>query len=138
MGCPSAPPVIIDTPGTDGLIVDLTDNAGTIETQVVTVYETVTKLIYQASPEDKAKVEREFGAALLSITKERATIKELARVHALEIGKIAEKYGTEIARLAPFEPLYEKVKGQRNTLVFVCVSLLLVIGGGIILKLKGW
>lgn len=137
-GCGSAPAVVIETPGTDELIVNLADNAGTIETQIVTVRETVTKYLYQLSPEQKAEIDRQFGAAQLSITKERATIKELARIHALEKGAMSKKYGDEIARLAPFEPKYEKAKGQRNTLFFVCVSLVLIIGFGIYAKIKGF
>ena len=132
-GCPSAP-AVIDTSPIDAIAVDLAGTAGTIETQTVTVYETVTKLIYQASPEDRAKVEREFNELRASITHLKTIAPELARVHAVEAGKLA----SEIARLQAIEPKYERVKGQRNTLAFGCIPLILIIGVGLFVRIKGF
>lgn len=134
MGCPSVPPVIVDTTDADALIIDVADTAGTIEVQTITVYETVTKLIYNASPEEKAMVESQFAAIRKSVAHLRGLPAQLIEA----FGAKARSDGAEIARLRPFEPKAEKMEGQRNTLFFVCVSLVLVIGCGIILKLKGW
>ena len=134
MGCHSAPPAIIDTTAVDTIITDIAGTAGTIETQTVTVYETVTKLLYQASPEDRAKVEKEFGNLRNSIAYLKTLPVELARVHAVEIGKLA----AEIARLQPYEVDAEKAKGQRNNLFFIALSLLLIIGFGVYAKIKGF
>lgn len=131
-GCTSAPPVIIDTTAVDGIILDLSGTAGTIETQTITVYETVTK--YVTDPKAMAEIDAEFSTLRASITHLKTIPGDLSRVHAIEVGKL----GSEIVRLAPFEVKLERVTGQRNTLFFVCVSLVLVIGCAIVLKLKGW
>ena len=60
VGCASTP-VVIDTTEVDGVILDVSDTAGTIETQTVTVYETVKEIIHDATPEQKAKIEKEFA-----------------------------------------------------------------------------
>ena len=133
VGCHSAP-AIIDSSAVDAIAIDLAGTAGTIETQTVTVYETVTKLIYQSSPEDRAKVEREFNALKASITHLKTIAPELSRVHAIEAGKLA----AEIARLQAIEPKYERVKGQRNTIAFGCLPLILIIGFGLFVRIKGF
>lgn len=133
VGCASAP-AVIDTSPIDTIAVDLAGTAGSIETQTVTVYETVTKLIYQASPEDRAKVEREFNELRASIAHLKTIAPELARVHAVEAGKL----GAEIARLQAIEPKYERIKGQRNTLAFGCLPLIIIIGFGVFVRIKGF
>ena len=109
ISCASVPTDMFDTTGVDNVIVDLADNAGTIEVQTVTVYETVMKLIYQDIPENKARVEAQFNAVLLSVTKEKALVKELARVHAIEVGRATAR----IAYLAPFEIECEKERARK-------------------------
>lgn len=133
-GCPSAPPVIIDTTDVDGIIVDVTGTAGTIETQTVTVYQTVEKLIYSASPEEKALVEKQFNDLRASITHLKTLGPELARVHAIEVGKMAQ----EIARLVPFEIEAEKQKAAKWRAYGIAGILAALIVIGVVLKLKGF
>ena len=133
-GCPSAPPVIIDTTDVDGIIVDVTDTAGTIETQTVTVYQTVEKLIYSASPEEKALVDKQFNDLRASITHLKTLGPELARVHAIEVGKMAQ----EIARLVPFEIEAEKQKAAKWRAYGIAGILAALIVIGVVLKLKGF
>jgi hypothetical protein len=133
-GCPSAPPVIIDTTDVDTTIVDVTDTAGTIETQTVTVYQTVEKLIYSASPEEKALVEKQFNDLRASITHLKTLGPELARVHAIEVGKMAQ----EIARLVPFEIEAEKQKAAKWRAYGIAGILAALIVIGVVLKLKGF
>ena len=121
--CQSAP-AVIDTTGVDTVIVDLADTAGTIETQTVTVYQTVKE--YIKDPEQLAKVTAEFDKLNASITHLKTIPKELARVHAVEIGKLA----AEIARLRPFEVEAEKesAKKWRAYAALAIVSILILIG----------
>jgi hypothetical protein len=134
VGCPSAPPVIIDTTGVDSVIVDVADTAGTIEMQTVTVYQTVEKLIYSASPEEKALVEKQFNDLRASITHLKTLGPELARVHAVEVGKMAQ----EIARLVPFEIEAEKQKAAKWRAYGIAGILAALIVIGVVLKLKGF
>lgn len=124
-GCCTAPEGIIDTTAVDGIIVDLADNAGTIETQIVTVYKTV-----QENPENKALIEKQFGAALLSAAKQKALVLELSRVHAVEIGKAAAR----IAYLEPFEVETEKEKAKKWRAYTLAGFLLFTIAGYIAFK----
>lgn len=133
-GCPSAPPVIIDTTDVDGIIVDVTDTAGDIEVQTVTVYQTVEKLIYNASPEEKALVEKQFTELRATISHLKTLGPELARVHAIEVGKLAQ----ELARLAPFEVEAEKQKAAKWRAYALAGILAAVVGIGVVLKLKGF
>ena len=119
-------PAVIDTTAVDTVIVDLADTAGTIETQTVTVYQTVEKLIYTASPEEKTLVKKQFADLQLSETKLRAMIPELARLHGVEIGKLSK----EIARLQPFEVEAEKERAKKwmAYAALAIVSILILIG----------
>ena len=121
--CQSAP-AVIDTTGVDTVIVDLADTAGTIETQTVTVYQTVKE--YIKDPEQLAKVTAEFDKLNASITHLKTIAPELARVHAVEIGKLA----AEIARLQPFEveAENERAKKWRAYAALAIVSILILIG----------
>ena len=123
--CQSAP-AVIDTTGVDTVIVDLADTAGTIETQTVTVYQTVKEIIKDASQEDKAKVDAGFNAVFASNTKLKALIPELARVHGIEIGKL----GARIAYLQPFEVEAEKERAKKwmAYAALAIVSILILIG----------
>ena len=76
--------------------------------QTVTVYQTVEKLIYNASPEEKALVEKQFTELRATISHLKTLGPELARVHAIEVGKLAQ----ELARLAPFEVEGRETKGR--------------------------
>lgn len=128
--CATHPAVVIDTTDVDTAIVDIGDTAGTIETQTITVYQTVEKLIYTASPEEKALVKKQFADLQLSETKLRAMIPELARLHGVEIGKLSK----EIARLQPFEVESEKQKAGKwraYMMLGICLS---VIAGYCIIK----
>lgn len=104
--CATQSAVVIDTTPVDNVILDVSDTAGEIETQVITVHDTITKVIYEASPEDKAKIEKQFTELYLSIAHLKTLPTGLARLHAVEIGKLA----IEIARLQPFEVESEKQK----------------------------
>lgn len=119
-GCCTAPGGIIDTTAVDGIIVDLADNAGTIETQIVTVYKTV-----QENPENKALIEKQFGAALLSAAKQKWLILELSRVHATEVGR----YAARIAYLEPFELETEKEKAKKWRAYALATGLFFIIAG---------
>jgi len=121
--CQSAP-AVIDTTGVDTVIVDLADTAGTIETQTVTVYQTVKE--YIKDPEQLAKVTAEVDKLNASITHLKTLPKELARVHAVEIGKLA----AEITRLQPFEVEAEKERAKkwRAYAALAIVSILILIG----------
>ena len=117
-------PAVIDTTAVDTVIVDLADTAGTIETQTVTVYQTVKE--YIKDPEQLAKVTAEFDKLNASITHLKTIAPELARVHAVEIGKLA----AEIARLQPFEveAENERAKKWRAYAALAIVSILILIG----------
>ena len=117
-------PAVIDTTGVDTVIVDLADTAGTIETQTVTVYQTVKE--YIKDPEQLAKVTAEFDKLNASITHLKTIPKELARVHAVEIGKLA----AEIARLQPFEIEAEKERAKkwRAYAALAIVSMMILFG----------
>lgn len=117
-------PAVIDTTGVDTVIVDLADTAGTIETQTVTVYQTVKE--YIKDPEQLAKVTAEFDKLNASITHLKTIAPELARVHAVEVGKLA----SEIARLRPFEVEAEKERAKkwRAYAALAIVSVLILIG----------
>ncbi len=117
-------PAVIDTTAVDTVIVDLADTAGTIETQTVTVYQTVKE--YIKDPEQLAKVTAEFDKLNASITYLKTIPKELARVHAVEIGKQA----SEIARLQPFEVEAEKERAKKwmAYAALAIVSVLILIG----------
>ena len=121
--CQSAP-AVIDTTGVDTVIVDLADTAGTIETQTVTVYQTVKE--YIKDTEQLAKVTAEFDKLNASVTHLKTIAPELARVHAVEIGKQA----SEIARLQPFEVEAEKERAKhwRAYAALAIVSVLILIG----------
>ena len=121
--CQSAP-AVIDTTRVDTVIVDLADTAGTIETQTVTVYQTVKE--YIKDPEQLAKVTAEFDKLNASITHLKTIAPELARVHAVEIGKLA----TEIARLQPFEVEAEKERAKKwmAYAALAIVSVMILIG----------
>ncbi len=121
--CQSAPSVI-DTTAVDTVIVDLADTAGTIETQTITVYQTVKE--YIKDPEQLAKVTAEVDKLNASITHLKTLPKELARVHAVEIGKLA----TEIARLRPFEVEAEKERAKKwmAYAALAIVSVMILIG----------
>lgn len=107
--CATQPAVIIDTTPVDNVILDVSDTAGDIETQVITVHDTITKVIYEASSEDKAKIEKQFTELYLSIAHLKTLPSELARLHSVEIGKLA----AEIKRLQPFEVESEKQKALK-------------------------
>jgi len=117
-------PAVIDTTGVDTVIVDLADTAGTIETQTVTVYQTVKEYIKDHA--ELAKVTAEFDKLNASITHLKTIPKELARVHAVEKGKLA----AEIARLRPFEVEAEKERAKkwRAYAALAIVSVLILIG----------
>lgn len=117
-------PAVIDTAGVDTVIVDLADTAGTIETQTVTVYQTVKE--YIKDPAELAKVTAEFNKLNASITHLKTIAPELARVHAVEIGKLA----AEIARLQPFEVEAEKesAKKWRAYAALAIVSIMILFG----------
>jgi len=117
-------PAVIDTTGVDTVIVDLADTAGTIETQTITVYQTVKE--YIKDPEQLAKVTAEVDKLNASITHLKTIAPELARVHAVEIGKLA----TEIARLQPFEVEAEKesAKKWRAYAALAIVSIMILFG----------
>ena len=132
VGCASTP-VVIDTTEVDGVILDVSDTAGTIETQTVTVYETVKEIIHDATPEQKAKIEKEFADLRASITHLKGLPAELARVHAIEVGKLS----SEIARLQPFEVEVGKVKGQRNTAWAIIAGIAALVAVAVFLKVKG-
>ena len=121
--CQSAP-AVIDTTGVDTVIVDLADTAGTIETQTVTVYQTVKE--YIKDPEQLAKVTAEFDKLNASITHLKTIPPELARVHAVEKGKLA----AEIARLQPFEVEAEKERAKKwmAYAALAIVSVMILIG----------
>ena len=133
-GCPSAPPVIIDTTDVDGIIVDVSDTAGDIEVQTIMVYQTVEKLIYNASPEEKALVDKQFIELRATISHLKTLGPELARIHAIEVGKLAQ----ELARLAPFEIEAEKQKAAKWRAYALAGILAAVVGIGVVLKLKGF
>jgi len=117
-------PAVIDTTGVDTVIVDLADTAGTIETQTVTVYQTVKEYIKDHA--ELAKVTAEFDKLNASITHLKTIPKELARVHAVEKGKLA----AEIARLRPFEVEAEKERAKKwiAYAALAIVSVLILIG----------
>lgn len=108
-GCQSVPAVVIDTTPVDNVILDVSNTAGDIEAQVITVHDTVTKVIYESSHEDKEKIEKQFSELYQSIAHLKTLPSELSRVHAIEIGKLAN----EIARLKPFEVETEKQKSAK-------------------------
>lgn len=124
MGCHTAPPVVVDTTAADAIIVDIADTAGTIEVQTVTVYETVTKLIHEASPEDKARVEEEFNALRKTI----AYLRSLPAQVVQENGAKARADAAEIARLRPFEPECEKQKAAKWRAYMIVAFLIAGIG----------
>lgn len=117
-------PAVIDTTAVDTVIVDLADTAGDIETQTVTVYQTVKE--YIKDPAELAKVTAEFDKLNASITHLKTIAPELARVHAVEVGKLA----TEIARLQPFEVEAEKERAKkwRAYAALAIVSVLILVG----------
>lgn len=129
-GCASAP-VVIDTTEVDGVILDVSDTAGTIETQTVTVYETVKE--YIKDPAELAKVAAEFDKLNASIAHLKTLPAELASAHAVEVGKLSK----EIARLQPFEVEVVKVKGQRNTAWAIIAGILALVAVAVFLKIKG-
>ena len=124
MGCHTAPPVIVDTTTADAIIVDIADTAGTIEVQTVTVYETVTKLIHDMSPEDKAKVEAEFSALRKTIVYLRSLPARVIQ----ENGAKARADAAEISRLRPFEPEVEKQKAAKWRAYMIIAFLVAGIG----------
>jgi hypothetical protein len=117
-------PAVIDTTAVDTVIVDLADTAGTIETQTVTVYQTVKEYIKDHA--ELAKVTAEFDKLNASITHLKTLPKELARVHAVEKGKLA----SEIARLQPFEVEAEKERAKKwmAYAALAIVSVMILIG----------
>jgi hypothetical protein len=125
-------PAVIDTTGVDTVIVDLADTAGDIETQTVTVYQTVKE--YIKVPEDLAKVTAEFDKLNSSITHLKNLPAELARVHAVEVGKLA----AEISRLQPFEVEAEKQKSGKWQAYAIIAGLVSLIAAGVFLKLRGF
>lgn len=131
VGCHTAPPVVVDTTtAADAIIVDIADTAGTIEVQTVTVYETVTKLIHEASPEDKAKVEEEFSALRKTIVYLRSLPARVIQ----ENGAKVRADAAEIARLRPFEPEVEKQKAAKWRAYMIIAFLIAGIGMFIGLK----
>lgn len=129
ISCAGAP-AVIDTAAVDTAIVDLADTAGTIETQTVTVYQTVKE--YIKDPEELAKVAAEFDKLNASIAHLKTIAPELARVHAVEVGKLA----TEIARLQPFEVEAEKQKAGKWRAYAALAVVGIVILIGVYLKVK--
>lgn len=107
--CVTSPAVVIDTTDVDTAIIGAMDTAGELEKQTVTIYQTVEKLIYKASPEEKELVRKQFAEKQLSETKLKASINEIARLHGIEIGKLS----SELKRLQPFEVESEKQKAQK-------------------------
>ena len=124
-------PAVIDTTAVDAVIVDLADTAGTIETQTVTVYQTVKE--YIKDPAELAKVQAEFDKLNASITHLKTLGPELARVHAVEVGKLA----AEISRLQPFEVEAEKEKAAKWQAYAIIAGLVSLIAAGVFLKLRG-
>jgi hypothetical protein len=116
IGCKTAPEVI-DTSAVDEKITELADVAGDIDVQTITVYQTVTEIIHNATPEEKARVEKEFNVLRASITKLRAIPAELVRLHSVEAGKLA----TEISRLRPFELEAEKQRREKWQAILIAV-----------------
>ena len=124
-------PAVVDTTGVDTVIVDLADTAGDIETQTVTVYQTVKE--YIKDPAELAKVQAEFDKLNSSITRLKAIPPELARVHAVEIGKLAK----EIARLQPFEVEAEKERAAKWQAYAIIALLASAIAAAVFLKVRG-
>jgi hypothetical protein len=125
-------PAVIDTTAVDTVIVDLADTAGDIETQTVTVYQTVKE--YIKDPAELAKVTAEFDKLNASIAHLKNLPAELARVHAVEVGKLA----AEISRLQPFEVEAEKQKSGKWQAYAIIAGLVSLISAGVFLKLRGF
>lgn len=131
-GCQSVPAVVIDTTPVDNVILDVSDTAGDIEAQVITVHDTVTKVISESSQEDKEKIEKQFSELYQSIAHLKTLPSELSRVHAIEVGKLA----SEISRLKPFEVETEKQKSAKWRAYSIIGILAVLIAVYIFLKVK--
>jgi hypothetical protein len=128
--CATRQAIVIDTTAVDSVITDMAETTGTIETQTITIHDTVTKIIHSASDEEKALVEKQFSELEKSITYLKTLPSELARVHAVEIGKLS----TEIARLQPYEVEAEKQKAGKWKAYSLLAILLVSVAGYVLFR----